>query len=97
MACKSGSTKTFRLLINSTLTLSKNLPVFTLQPEANSQIFLLIPFRVGVKQEKNLTPNLICQSRIIAKCSFFYKSSFQEWFFTFREILFRMKFSKFFA
>jgi hypothetical protein len=46
--------------VNSTLTHSKNLSVFTLNPEGNSQIFLLTPFRVGVKQEKNQTPMIIC-------------------------------------
>jgi hypothetical protein len=50
----------FRLLI-STLTHSKYLAAFTLNPEGNSQIFLLNPFRVGVNQEKisNTDVNLL--------------------------------------
>ena len=47
-------------MVSSTLTHSKNLSAFTLTPEGNSQIFLLTSFRVGVKQEKNQTPMLIC-------------------------------------
>ena len=38
---------------------SKNLTVFTLNPKGNSQIFLLTPFRDGVKQEKNRHPGII--------------------------------------
>jgi copper chaperone CopZ len=53
-------------ILNSTLIHLKNLSVFTLIPKGNSQIFLLTPFREGVNQEKNRTPILICQSRIIS-------------------------------
>lgn len=50
----------FSLAFNSTLIHSKNLTVFTLNPEGNSQIFLLTPFRDGVNQEKNQISILIC-------------------------------------
>ena len=61
--------KKLSLLINSILTCSKNLTVFTLIPKGNSQIFLLTSanWRTGVFQEKNRLSILICQSRIKMK------------------------------
>lgn len=51
------------MISNSALTHQKNLPVLTLNPKGNSQIFLLAPFKDGVIREKNQFSILICQSR----------------------------------
>jgi hypothetical protein len=69
---KEGSAELGKLIVsvlekqienNSTLTHSKNLAVFTLNPKGNNQIFPLTPFRERGKSGEKSTLGLICQSR----------------------------------